>query len=170
MNPQNSQILAMANWPTVDPNDPGAADPQDLANMATGFTYEPGSTFKAFTVAGALEQHLVNPSTPFYLPTEIQVADRTISDAEPRGAETLTVAQILAQSSNVGRGQDRPQARRAALLRLGAAGSGSALRPGSSTRARSRGSCRRPISAATSSPAPSPGRRWATCRSGRGSR
>ncbi len=102
MNPQNSQILAMANWPTVDPNDPGAADPQDLANMATGFTYEPGSTFKAFTVAGALEQHLVTPSTPFYLPIELQVADRTISDAEPRGAETLTVAQILAQSSNVG--------------------------------------------------------------------
>jgi cell division protein FtsI (penicillin-binding protein 3) len=102
MNPQNSQILAMANWPTVDPNDPGSADPQDLANMSTGFTYEPGSTFKAFTVAGALEQRLVTPSTPFYLPTEIQVADRTISDAEPRGAETLTVAQILAQSSNVG--------------------------------------------------------------------
>ena len=44
----------------------------------------------------------MTPSTPFYLPTEIQVADRTISDAEPRGAETLTVAQILAQSSNVG--------------------------------------------------------------------
>ncbi len=102
MNPRNSQVLAMANWPTVDPNDPGAADPQDLANMATGFTYEPGSTFKAFTVAGALEQHLVTPSTPFYLPIELQVADRTISDAEARGAETLTVSQILAQSSNVG--------------------------------------------------------------------
>jgi cell division protein FtsI/penicillin-binding protein 2 len=102
MDPRSTQILAMANWPTVDPNDPGAADPQDLANMATGFTYEPGSTFKAFTVAGALEQRLVTPSTPFYLPIELQVADRTISDAEPRGAETRTVAQILAQSSNVG--------------------------------------------------------------------
>jgi cell division protein FtsI/penicillin-binding protein 2 len=102
MDPRSTQVLAMANWPTVDPNDPGAADPQDLANMATGFTYEPGSTFKAFTVAGALEQRLVTPSTPFYLPIELQVADRTISDAEPRGAETRTVAQILAQSSNVG--------------------------------------------------------------------
>jgi cell division protein FtsI/penicillin-binding protein 2 len=70
--------------------------------MATSFTYEPGSTFKAFTVAGALQQHLVTPSTPFYLPIELQVADRTITDAESRGAETLTVAQILAQSSNVG--------------------------------------------------------------------
>ena len=102
MNPRNSQILAMANWPTVDPNDLGAAKPSELQNMATGFTYEPGSTFKAFTVAGALQQHLVTPSTPFYLPIELQVADRTITDAESRGAETLTVAQILAQSSNVG--------------------------------------------------------------------
>ena len=57
--------------------------------MATGFTYEPGSTFKAFTVAGALSERLVTPSTTFYLPIEIQVADRTISDAEERGPETL---------------------------------------------------------------------------------
>src|SRR3954470_4825830 len=102
MNPQNAQVLAMANWPTVDPSDPGDADPQDLQNMATGFTYEPGSTFKAFTVAGALMEHLVTPSTVFDLPVELQVADRTISDAEARGPESLTVAQILAQSSNVG--------------------------------------------------------------------
>jgi cell division protein FtsI/penicillin-binding protein 2 len=102
MDPRNAQVLAMADWPTVDPSNPGNADSRALQNMATGFTYEPGSTFKAFTVAGALQQHLVTPSTVFALPTEIQVADRTISDAEPRGPESLTVAQILAQSSNVG--------------------------------------------------------------------
>jgi len=102
MDPQNSRVLAMANWPTVDPSDPAAADPRSLQNMATGFTYEPGSTFKGFTVAGALSEHLVTPSTVFELPTELQVADRTISDDEPRGPESLTVAQILAQSSNVG--------------------------------------------------------------------
>ena len=102
MNPRSGDVLAMADWPTVDPSNPSAADPADLQNMATGFTYEPGSTFKAFTVAGALQEGLVTPSTAFDLPTEIQVADRTISDAEPRGPETLTVAQILAQSSNVG--------------------------------------------------------------------
>src|SRR5204863_9957319 len=72
------------------------------SNMATGFTYEPGSTFKAFTVAGALSDHKVTPSTPFAIPTELQVADRTITDAEAHGPETLTVAQILAQSSNIG--------------------------------------------------------------------
>jgi cell division protein FtsI (penicillin-binding protein 3) len=102
MNPQNSQILAMANYPTFDPSDPADADPAALQNMATGFTYEPGSTFKAFTVAGALMEHLVTPDTTFYLPSELQVADRTITDAEARGPVTLSVAQILAQSSNIG--------------------------------------------------------------------
>ncbi len=102
MDPKTSEVLAMANYPQLDPSDLADADPSDLANQATGFTYEPGSTFKAFTVAGALEDHVVTPSSSFYLPPTIKVADRTIEDAEPRGAETLTTAQILAQSSNVG--------------------------------------------------------------------
>ncbi|OLE37898.1 MAG: hypothetical protein AUG48_03140, partial [Actinobacteria bacterium 13_1_20CM_3_68_9] len=102
MDPRNGEVLAMADSPTFDPSKPSSASPEALRNTATGFTYEPGSTFKAFTVAGALSEHLVTPTTMFYLPTEIQVADRTISDAEIRGPETRTVAQILAQSSNVG--------------------------------------------------------------------
>jgi cell division protein FtsI (penicillin-binding protein 3) len=102
MDPRNAEVLAMADWPSFDPSKPSSASPEELRNTATGFTYEPGSTFKAFTVAGALSEHLVTPSTMFYLPTAIQVADRTISDAEERGPESRTVAQILAQSSNVG--------------------------------------------------------------------
>jgi cell division protein FtsI/penicillin-binding protein 2 len=102
MDPRNSHILAMANWPPVDPTDLSAASPEDLQNLATGFTYEPGSTFKAFTVAAALEKRLVTPDTAFTLAPEIHVADRTITDAEARPTVTLTVADILAQSSNVG--------------------------------------------------------------------
>jgi cell division protein FtsI (penicillin-binding protein 3) len=102
MDPRNSQLLAIANWPPVDPADLESATPEDLMNRATGFTYEPGSTFKAFTVSAALEEKLVTPETSFTLPPEIQVADRTISDAEARPTVTLSVAQILAQSSNVG--------------------------------------------------------------------
>jgi cell division protein FtsI/penicillin-binding protein 2 len=67
-----------------------------------GYTYEPGSTFKSVTVAGALQDGTVTPDTPFDLPPQIQVADRTIGEAETRGPETLTTSQILAQSSNVG--------------------------------------------------------------------
>ena len=103
MNPKTSEILAMANWPGVDPTDPAKVDDPDLfANMATGFTYEPGSTFKAFTVGGALEDDVVTPHTVFELGPTIQVADRTIEESHEGGGGSLTVADILAQSSNVG--------------------------------------------------------------------
>ena len=102
MNPRSSQVLALANWPSAELTDLSSATPEDLTNMATGFTYEPGSTFKAFTVAAALEEGLVAPSTMFDLPPTIQVADRKIEESHERGYVTLSVADILAQSSNVG--------------------------------------------------------------------
>ena len=102
VDPRSSQVLAMANWPPVDPADLTDASNEDLLNKATGFTYEPGSTFKAFTVASALEEKKVTPTTEFTLAPSIQVADRTIEDAEPRGTETMSVGTILAHSSNVG--------------------------------------------------------------------
>jgi cell division protein FtsI/penicillin-binding protein 2 len=102
MDPRSSEILAMANWPPVDPNDLSSASNEDLINKATGFTYEPGSTFKAFTVAAALEEKLVTPASSFTLAPSIQVADRVIEDSHARGTETMSVATILAHSSNVG--------------------------------------------------------------------
>ncbi|MFL5872886.1 MAG: peptidoglycan D,D-transpeptidase FtsI family protein [Solirubrobacterales bacterium] len=102
VDPRSSQVLAMANWPPVDPADLTDVSNEDLLNRATGFNYEPGSTFKAFTVAAALEEKLVTPTSEFVLPPTIQVADRTIKDAEERGTETMSVGTILARSSNVG--------------------------------------------------------------------
>jgi cell division protein FtsI (penicillin-binding protein 3) len=102
MDPRNSKLLAMANWPPVDPSDLESADPEDLLNRATGFTYEPGSTFKAFTVAAALEEKEVTPQSYFTLPPTLQVADRVIEESHPRGTATMSVAEILAHSSNVG--------------------------------------------------------------------
>ncbi len=102
MDPNTGGILALANWPPVNANHPGGAPATALEDRAVGFNYEPGSTFKIVTVAGALSQGLVTPDSSFYLPPQIQIADRTIHDAEARGPETLTVSQILAQSSNVG--------------------------------------------------------------------
>jgi len=102
MNPNTGEVLAMANTPGFNPEDLQNATSNELENRATGFTYEPGSTFKAFTVASALEDHVVTPHSSFFLPSEIHLYDRTIGEAEPRPPETLTTAQILAQSSNVG--------------------------------------------------------------------
>jgi cell division protein FtsI (penicillin-binding protein 3) len=102
MDPRSGAVLAMANWPQADPNRPGASSPQAMENRAVSFDYEPGSTFKAVTVAGALQQGLVTPTSSFYVPDKIQVADRTIHDDTEHGDESLTTAQILAQSSNVG--------------------------------------------------------------------
>jgi cell division protein FtsI (penicillin-binding protein 3) len=102
VDPRSSEVLAMANWPPVDPADLSEASNEDLRNRATGFTYEPGSTFKAFTVAAALEEKLVTPTSEFTLPPTLQVADRVIEESHPRGTENMTVAQILAHSSNVG--------------------------------------------------------------------
>lgn len=102
VDPRNSQVFAMANWPPVNPEDLSEVSNEDLLNKATGFNYEPGSTFKAFTVAAALEEKVVTPTSEFVLPPSIRVADRTIKDAEERGTETMSVGTILARSSNVG--------------------------------------------------------------------
>ncbi len=102
MDPRTGTLLAVANWPQVNANDPGASSPSALEDRAVGFNYEPGSTFKAVTVSGALQEGLITPNTGFNIPDQIQVADRTIHDDTEHADETLTTAEILAQSSNVG--------------------------------------------------------------------
>ncbi|MEA2141846.1 MAG: hypothetical protein QOI64_276, partial [Solirubrobacteraceae bacterium] len=102
MDPYSNTVLALANWPRVDANDSAGAPQYAAQNRAVGFNYEPGSTFKPFTVAGALEEKVVTPNEFFHLPPTIEVADRTIKEAHDRGTVDLTTTQILAQSSNVG--------------------------------------------------------------------
>jgi cell division protein FtsI (penicillin-binding protein 3) len=102
MNPDTGAILALANWPRVNANNPGGAPPSADKDQAVQFNYEPGSTFKAITVAGALQDGVVTPTTPIGIPSVLQVADRQIHDAESHGDETLSVAQILKVSSNIG--------------------------------------------------------------------
>jgi cell division protein FtsI/penicillin-binding protein 2 len=102
MDPRSGAILALANWPRVNANDPFAAPQYAREDRATEITYEPGSTFKAFTVAAALEDHLVTPDTLFHLPPVLPVADRQIHDAEDHGYVSYTTRQILQVSSNIG--------------------------------------------------------------------
>jgi cell division protein FtsI/penicillin-binding protein 2 len=102
MDPRDGSILALANWPQVDANDPHAAPDYAQQNRAVAATYEPGSTFKAFTVASAIEDDRITPDTPFNLPPTYQVADREIRESHDRGAVTWSVREILEHSSNVG--------------------------------------------------------------------
>jgi cell division protein FtsI/penicillin-binding protein 2 len=92
----------MAVAPTFDANRFADTPPDLTRNRAVTDVYEPGSTFKLITVAGVLSDKLVTPTTAFVLPYSIHVADKVIHDAEPRSTETMSVARILAQSSNVG--------------------------------------------------------------------
>jgi cell division protein FtsI (penicillin-binding protein 3) len=102
MDPRSGAILALANWPRVDANNPDGAPEYARRNRAIQANYEPGSTFKAFTVAGAIEEGLVTPETTLSVPPFIQVADRTVGEAHDGGGGTFSVADILARSSNVG--------------------------------------------------------------------
>ena len=102
MDPNSGAILALANWPAVNANALDEAPDYARQNRAIGATYEPGSTFKAFTVAAALEDGKVTPDTMFDLPPILKVADREIKDAEAHGYETRSVSDILKVSSNIG--------------------------------------------------------------------
>jgi cell division protein FtsI (penicillin-binding protein 3) len=102
LDPMTGGVLAMAMEPGYDANKfASAAIPLQRNHAVTDF-FEPGSVFKVVTIAGALSEGLVTPRTKFTLPYSIRVADRVVHDAEPRGTETMTVAQILQRSSNVG--------------------------------------------------------------------
>ena len=102
LDPRTGAILAMAVQPGFNANRFPSA-PSDLQrNRTVTDTYEPGSTFKLITVAGALSEGIVAPTTRFTLPYSLHVADRVVHDAEERGVVNYSVAQILAHSSNIG--------------------------------------------------------------------
>lgn len=98
---RSGEVLALANFPSFDPNERGRWPAEALRNRALTDTFEPGSTLKPLSIAAALEAGLVTPQQTFQTaPGFIRIADRTIRDAHPQGV--LTVEQIVAKSSNVG--------------------------------------------------------------------
>ena len=98
---RTGEILALANWPTYNPNNRESLSGAQLRNRAVTDTFEPGSTLKPFTVAQALESGKVNFDTVINCaPGRMTIGTATISDAHPHG--DLTVAQVIQKSSNVG--------------------------------------------------------------------
>jgi cell division protein FtsI (penicillin-binding protein 3) len=100
LDPHTGEILALANAPTFDPNDVGAAPPAARANWALQNIYEPGSTFKVVAFSAAIEKRLAKPDDHIDCQMgSITVAKRVIHDHKPFGS--LTIAEALAKSSNV---------------------------------------------------------------------
>jgi cell division protein FtsI (penicillin-binding protein 3) len=98
---KTGEILALANWPTYNPNNREHLSGAQLRNRAVTDTYEPGSTLKPFTIAQGLESGKVRFDTIINCaPGRMTIGSATISDAHPHGA--LTVAQVIQKSSNVG--------------------------------------------------------------------
>jgi cell division protein FtsI/penicillin-binding protein 2 len=99
--PNTGELLAVANWPTFNPNQPGETPAEARMDRAIAATYEPGSTFKIVTVAGALEEGITRPDEVVDCQNgAIYIAGHRIRDHKPFGL--LTVSQILAKSSDVG--------------------------------------------------------------------
>ena len=98
---QTGEILALANWPTYNPNARNRAAREKMRNRALTDVFEPGSTLKPFTVAAALENGTVRPDTVIQTaPGSLTIGPNTIHDAHPAGA--LSVEQVIQKSSNVG--------------------------------------------------------------------
>lgn len=95
------EVLALANFPSYDPNDRRNLTGAQLRNRVMTDTFEPGSTLKPITVALALDSGRVKPST--FIDTgggKLTIADRTISDTKAHGV--INVGQIIEMSSNIG--------------------------------------------------------------------
>ncbi len=102
MRPQTGEILALANVPDFDPNEPGAFPAEYRRNRALTDVYEPGSAYKIITTSAAIEERVVGPSTSFTVPDTFLYSDREFNDSHPHPTESMTVAEIIRDSSNVG--------------------------------------------------------------------
>ena len=99
--PRTGEVLALANHPTFNPNNPTAVPADWHINRAVTLAYEPGSTFKVVPVAAALEEGLTRPEEVIDCQQgSIVLAGHRIRDHKPFGL--LSVREIISQSSDVG--------------------------------------------------------------------
>jgi cell division protein FtsI (penicillin-binding protein 3) len=102
MDPLTGEILALANWPTFNPNAFARADEDARRNRAIQNLYEPGSTFKIVTASAALEEHVMSPDTPVDTsPGYITFGRRIIHD-DHAGLGVIPFSDVIVKSSNVG--------------------------------------------------------------------
>ena len=102
MDTRTGEILALADVPTFDANKPGEADEDDLGSRAMNDTYEPGSVEKVLTASSLIDAGKAFPRQRFKVPGILQRQDRPIGDWFDHGMIRLTLAGIIAKSSNIG--------------------------------------------------------------------
>ncbi len=95
-------IRAMAESTTLDPNDPDATPVEERSPNSISAAFEPGSTTKVITLAAALEEGLIEPSSRFTLDNRYTVGNQTFKDSTEHGRERRTAAGVLAKSMNTG--------------------------------------------------------------------
>ncbi|RLV48957.1 penicillin-binding protein 2 [Nocardioides mangrovicus] len=102
MRPGTGEVLALADCPTFDANDPSTAKKGTLGAPSLQNVYEPGSVEKVLTVSSLLDAHKVTPRTKITVAPELHVADRTIHDWFTHPVLHLTMTGVIAKSSNIG--------------------------------------------------------------------
>jgi cell division protein FtsI (penicillin-binding protein 3) len=102
MDPKTGAILAHATAPTFNPNNTKKVPLKLMRNPSVQDVYDPGSTGKVMTMAAALEEGTITPTTVFTVPYKLKVSDRTFHDHEKHATQKLTSTGILAVSSNTG--------------------------------------------------------------------
>ncbi|MFT4123480.1 MAG: penicillin-binding protein 2 [Microbacteriaceae bacterium] len=99
---EDGHLMAVADYPSVDPNDVDATDPDDIRSTSFATVYEPGSTFKAMTAAMLIDQGEASPTTQVTVPSVFTTSGGTIKDVFSHGTMNWTLTGILVNSSNIG--------------------------------------------------------------------
>ncbi|WP_426244200.1 peptidoglycan D,D-transpeptidase FtsI family protein [Nocardioides sp. LHG3406-4] len=102
MDSRTGEILALADAPTYDPNHPLDYSKEDLGSRALSEPYEPGSVEKVLTVSSLIDAGKVTPRTKIRVPPSLDRQDRSIGDWWDHGDIRLTLAGVIAKSSNIG--------------------------------------------------------------------
>ncbi len=96
------RVLAMASAPGFDPQRPDKAEPEDWTNRPVTWAMEPGSTAKLMTIAGVLEEGAMKPRSQVVVPGSLARGGKVFKDSHEHGTLNLTLAGVLAESSNIG--------------------------------------------------------------------
>ena len=102
LDPRTGDVLAMANWPALNPNDFGTATPDEMRNRTVTDAYEPGSVNKVITASAAIEAGIESPGDMMTVPYHLHVFGRTFNDFEVHPTWHITYSKAIAESSNIG--------------------------------------------------------------------